>query len=622
MNALPDVVVAIVSYNTRERLRDCLASVTASEGVTAEIWVVDNASPDGSADLVETEFPDVRLVRSSENLGFAAANNLVMRRASGRYILLLNPDTEVPADALRRMLDFLESRTDAGICGPHLLNSDGSSQSRGLPFPTMWSEIRQSRSVAWMSGRWSAPEQAPVLAGQPRHVDWISGACLMIRSEVVERIGMLDEQFFIYAEELDWCFRAGRAGWKVYALDDVSVIHHQAQSMRQVFAVALQYLVETRLRYYRKHYGFAYAAALSGVYLAGYLRHPRDYRSWIKLQGVQSWWHACLGRTVRETPTPGSATSPPVESRVDHPPAEQIRPTIRASGGPTAFVRVSLRDPRYFELSDGRPYVPIGMNLVEPPIGHGLDALEQLMTSLASQGGNYCRIWLGCEFFDVECYRSGQYDETRARRIDRALDAANRLGLRVKMCIDQFRSVGPTGGLPFNKSLHHVSRGGSARTTADFFDQPACREQFKRKLAWLTDRYRGDSRIFGWELWNEIDCVEGGDWLDWTRDMLAELNRLCPATLAMQSLGSLHSNERLEAYEAVVLAAGQSGRSGAPLSRSRRVMEHLSRRGRCARGRRRGLSAGHRAGPSRPPGRVRSRGAETHRAIGPLCQGS
>jgi hypothetical protein len=214
-------------------------------------------------------------------------------------------------------------------------------------------------------------------------------------------------------------------------------------------------------------------------------------------------------------------------------------------------VAISRRDSRYFELADGSAYVPIGLNLVEPPYGCGLPELMAAMDALVAHGGNYCRFWLGSWFFDVEPERSGEFDEDRATRIEAALAAAAARGLRVKLCIDQFRRVAASGTLPFDKPVHHVSRGGFCTGTADFFDTPRGRAAFVRKLSWLADRYGHHPHVFGWELWNEVDCIGAGDWVDWTRVMLGELRRRMPAALAMQSLGSLDRAERRAAYRAL-----------------------------------------------------------------------
>jgi len=202
-----------------------------------------------------------------------------------------------------------------------------------------------------------------------------------------------------------------------------------------------------------------------------------------------------------------------------------------------AYVRASPRDPRYFELSDGRPYVPIGLNLAVSRTGEFSD-YERWFRQLSASGGNYARVWLSGGTFDVEHARSGQYDAERAERIDGLLELARRHGIRLKFCLEHFRHVGDGAQPFFAKRLHHVSQGGPAEKTADFFDSPRCREQFKRKIAWFQNRYDDEPMVFGWELWNEINCIAGGDWAAWSEVMLAELHRAFPKNLAVQSIGS------------------------------------------------------------------------------------
>ncbi|HPP51678.1 MAG TPA: hypothetical protein PK777_01920 [Thermoguttaceae bacterium] len=223
--------------------------------------------------------------------------------------------------------------------------------------------------------------------------------------------------------------------------------------------------------------------------------------------------------------------------------------SVAVSAGPKAFevfVRVSPRDGRYFELSDGRPYVPIGLNLAVSPTGVRLGVsqtpelpdYERWFRRLAENRGNFARIWLSSATFDVEHARSGQYDPERAKRIDQLLALARQHGIRLKLCLEHFRHIGDGPQPHFAKRLHHVSQGGPAEKTTDFFDTPRCREQFKGKLAWYQKRYGDDPIVFGWELWNEINCIAGGDWAAWSEVMLAELHRLFPKNLAMQSIGS------------------------------------------------------------------------------------
>ncbi|MGD8239959.1 MAG: hypothetical protein PVH68_15490 [Armatimonadota bacterium] len=213
-----------------------------------------------------------------------------------------------------------------------------------------------------------------------------------------------------------------------------------------------------------------------------------------------------------------------------------------------AFVRVSQRDQRYLELSDGRPYIPIGLNMIAPP-GGDLDGMAEWIEKLSANGGNFIRIWLGNPFFDVEHERSGVYDAQRAERIDALLTIAREHGVRVKMCLESFRHFGTRKQTWSAKPLHLIENGGPAKDIADFFDGEKSRAQFKRKLAWYADRYGSDPIIFGWELWNEINAVAGGDHMAWSEVMLEELHRLFPDNMAMQSLGSFDNERKLQQYQ-------------------------------------------------------------------------
>lgn len=206
-----------------------------------------------------------------------------------------------------------------------------------------------------------------------------------------------------------------------------------------------------------------------------------------------------------------------------------------------AFVRVSPRDARYFELSDGSPYIPIGLNMIAPP-GRDLAGMEQWMQQLGTNGGNFIRVWLSNPFFDVEAQRSGEYDPAKAQRITDMLAAARKNDLRVKMCLEHFRHLGEGRQTWAGKPLHHVANGGTATNIADFFNGERSRDLFKRKLAWYADRFGNNSTILGWELWNEINAVSGGDYMQWTAVMLPELQRLFPSNLCMQSLGSFDTD--------------------------------------------------------------------------------
>ena len=221
----------------------------------------------------------------------------------------------------------------------------------------------------------------------------------------------------------------------------------------------------------------------------------------------------------------------------------------QAKDGNVAFVQVSRRDARYFELSDGRAYIPVGLNMISPRSAEderaGLAQMDAWMGKLAANGGNYLRVWLSAPFWDVEHRRSGEYDAAKAKRIDALVALARKHRLRVKMTLEHFRDFHDTRRPWINKPIHHVSQGGPARNVADFFDGKKSRDQFRRKLAWFAGRYGNEPQVFGWELWNEVNCVRGGDYMAWTAVMLGELHRRFPKNLAMQSLGSFdHAQKR------------------------------------------------------------------------------
>lgn len=222
--------------------------------------------------------------------------------------------------------------------------------------------------------------------------------------------------------------------------------------------------------------------------------------------------------------------------------------SLTISAPDPAFVAVSPIDHRYLALSDGRPYIPIGLNLIGPPGGDWPTMLRWL-DALSANHGNYIRIWAGREYFDVEHERSGQYDPAKADRIADLLKEAGERGMRVKVCLEEFRHFGTTKQTWAEKKLHLQSAGGPAKDIADFFDGEASRVQFKRKLAWFRDRFGDDPTVFAWELWNEINAVAGGDVVAWTQVMLTELQRLFPKNLNTQSFGSYDREQSTPGYQ-------------------------------------------------------------------------
>jgi GT2 family glycosyltransferase len=287
-----DVSIVIVSYNTRDLLRRCLEAAADQGSVASEAFVVDNGSIDGSAEMVAREYPGVHLIVNGTNKGFAAASNQAIERAGGRYLLLLNPDAILERGVLESMVGFLDAHPDAAVCGPRLLLPDGSLQSCGRDFPTLGWELRQSRTIARIAKQFNAPAIPSALPEAPFEADWVEGCCLLIRREVVSRIGPLDERFFLYAEELDWCRAARLEGWRVFALPSLHVVHYRGASTQQRELESLSDLVETRLAYFQKYHGMLQASVVASLYSFGYLTAlagEEGPRARAKLRGVWRW---------------------------------------------------------------------------------------------------------------------------------------------------------------------------------------------------------------------------------------------------------------------------------------------------------------------------------------------
>ena len=277
----PCIGIAIVSYNTRELLRACLNSLGTCR-LPLRIVVVDNQSRDGSAAMLRSSFPHVELLEPGRNLGFAAGTNLALRtllqQGTCDYLLLLNSDTIVHAGAIEALLAFLEAHPRVGMLGPRLLNTDGSVQAAAFRFPTLSMSVldlfppgevfpgRLYRS--WWHGRYPQEEQASA----PFPIDHPLGACILVRRSVIEEIGLLDEGYFMYAEEVDWCLRAQRAGWAIWQQPAAQVTHVGGASTSQFRAVMNVALYRSRLRFFKKFYAPSYVRLHRYVIAVGSLR--------------------------------------------------------------------------------------------------------------------------------------------------------------------------------------------------------------------------------------------------------------------------------------------------------------------------------------------------------------
>ena len=326
-----DLAVIIVSWNVRPLLERCLASLRRARGVKfispdarpapeprafqpglyrALAIVVDNASSDGSAELVRSSFPWVHLIASEENLGFTAANNLAIKGQMESahppaFFLLLNPDTEVHPDALRLMVEFMYQHPEVGVLGPMLLNPDGSVQSSRRRFPTLCTALVESTIIQWRFWK-----DNPILHryyvldcrdDETQEVDWVTGACFMVRREAVEKAGLMDEGFFMYSEELDWCRRIKAEGFKVVYFPEAKVTHYSAKSSEQVKTFQHIQFQRSKIRYFRKYHSSMAAWFLRLFLLFNYLLlFLEEAVKWgfsrrpVNHQRMQSYWQVLM----------------------------------------------------------------------------------------------------------------------------------------------------------------------------------------------------------------------------------------------------------------------------------------------------------------------------------------
>ena len=280
-----DLTIVIVNWNVGQLVCQALASIYESpsarqvdgclvlQDLSTSIVVVDNASGDDSVDRIRSEHPGVGIVESPINVGFSAGNNLALRHCKSPYVLLLNPDAEVVDDAIPTLVEHLQEHATAGIVGPQLRYGDGTYQSSRRRFPTLLTAIWESTLLAeWFPRNpWLRRyHMADTPDDEAQRVDWINGACMLVRGEILSRVGLLDEGFFMYSEELDWCNRAKEAGWEIWYQPEAIVIHHEARSSDQVSVLKHIRFGASKIRYFAKHHGPLAARTLRAYLLADY----------------------------------------------------------------------------------------------------------------------------------------------------------------------------------------------------------------------------------------------------------------------------------------------------------------------------------------------------------------
>ncbi len=259
----PDLSVIVVTHNRPELALMTLRSALGAIGALAVEWIlIDSGSSDGTPEAIEDAYPEMRVQREP-NIGFAAANNLGLARAHGRYVLLLNPDVETTAGTYEQLVATLDAQPEIGVASVVQNAPDGSLQYSIRRFPSAWLSLGEALGAARLKPLrgWREEQVDPELYRQSACADWLVGAFLIARAQAVEEVGGLDERFFLYSEETDWCFRFHKAGWRVEHLPSMEVIHHTGHAPGGDLSAQLSY---AKILFARKHYGRVRTAAIRG----------------------------------------------------------------------------------------------------------------------------------------------------------------------------------------------------------------------------------------------------------------------------------------------------------------------------------------------------------------------
>ena len=254
-----DLSIIIVNWNTKDLLFQCLDSIYRyMPSCVFDVWVVDNASSDGSVEMVRSEFPSVKIIQNVKNMGFAVANNQAIRASQSEMVLLLNSDTRVLSSSLQCLFGFLKSRDDVGVVGPKLIYPNGSVQECYGSFPSIWSEIF---NIHWLNsifkpwGKVGRIFNHKLDRSQPFEVDRVSAACVMVKRVLIEQVGLLDERFVLFSEEYDWYLRIKKAGWLIVCNPQSTVIHYWGGSTRNSNQRSILQLFLSKRLYFAKHGG-------------------------------------------------------------------------------------------------------------------------------------------------------------------------------------------------------------------------------------------------------------------------------------------------------------------------------------------------------------------------------
>ena len=269
-----DVTVIIVSWNNEAIIKDCITSVLNQNYEGIEIIVVDNNSADNGVELISKEFSQVKLIANKENQGFAKANNQAIRQSQGKYVLLLNPDVIMSPSSLKRMVSFMETHQDTGVCGCKILNKVGQLMWSCGHFPTLVSEFFELALLSRffpgnrLTGKYlmSYWDHESV-----KEVDWLTGACLLASRKVIQEADLLNESYFLYSEDMDLCFQIKKNGHKIFYIPDVSVMHHQGASSNQDYERNYAQIYKSRYVFFSNNFGPLQAFLLRIIVIIGFI---------------------------------------------------------------------------------------------------------------------------------------------------------------------------------------------------------------------------------------------------------------------------------------------------------------------------------------------------------------
>ncbi|MBU1148901.1 glycosyltransferase family 2 protein [Patescibacteria group bacterium] len=259
-----DLSIIILNYKAKGLLKQCLKGIElVKPALDFEVIVVDNASGDGSIDMVKEQFPWVKLIENPYNTGYAAGNNVAIRQAQGKYVMILNPDITILNQSIMELYHFMEKNPKAGLIGPKLINPDGSTQMSCRRFPTIKTIIYRRTPLGKLPGAQKLLKRFLMIDWEHRdakQVDWLLGACLFTKREAINKVGLLDERFFLYFEDVDWCRRFWQAGYKVYYLPQAEMVHYHRRlsainpGFKGVFGYATRLHIVSGIKYFTKYF--------------------------------------------------------------------------------------------------------------------------------------------------------------------------------------------------------------------------------------------------------------------------------------------------------------------------------------------------------------------------------